>query len=92
MEATLRLIDTLVNLYILCLVAAVVMSWLVNFDILNRQSNFVARASEFLTRVTEPILNPIRRVIPNIAGVDISPVIAILAINYLRDLMFEHLL
>ena len=91
MFAVCRLISTVVSLYIWILLASVVLSWLVAFGVVNTWNPFVRRIGEFLERVTEPLLAPIRSVIPPIAGIDISPVILIIAIYFVRDLLLDVL-
>jgi len=91
MYAFLHLVSTLISIYIWLLIAQAVLSWLVAFGIVNRYNRVVATAGDFLWRVTEPLLRPIRRVIPDLGGIDISPVILILLLWFLRDLMFEYL-
>ena len=85
------LIDTLITIYIWLLVAQAVLSWLLAFGVVNRHNRAVAVIGDFLYRVTEPALRPIRRVVPSFGGIDISPVILILLLWFLRDLMFEYL-
>ena len=67
------------------------LSWLVSFGVVNRYNRVVAMVGDFLWRVTEPVLRPIRRVLPDLGGIDISPVILILLLWFLRDLMLEYL-
>ena len=90
MNALLWLINTLITIYIWLLIAQAVLSWLVAFGIVNRYNRVVATIGDFLWRVTEPLLRPIRRVLPDLGGIDISPVILILLLWFLRDLMFEY--
>jgi YggT family protein len=91
MYAFLRLLDTVITIYIWLLIAQAVLSWLVAFGIVNRYNRVVTTIGDFLWRVTEPVLRPIRRVLPDLGGIDISPVILILLLWFLRDLMFEYL-
>lgn len=91
MYALLKLIDTVVDIYITLLIVSVVLSWLVAFNVVNTSNRFVYIVGDFLYRITEPALRPIRRVIPNLGGIDISPVILILLLYFLRDLLFELL-
>ena len=91
MYAILHLVDTLITIYIWLLIAQAILSWLVSFGIVNRYNRVVAVVGDFLWRVTEPVLRPIRRVLPDLGGIDISPVILILLLWFLRDLMFEYL-
>ena len=78
------LIDTLITLYIYVLIAAAVMSWLIAFNVVNSYNPTVRRIWDFLYRVTEPALRPIRANLPNLGGIDISPVILIIGLMFLR--------
>ena len=89
--ALLNLISTLITIYIWLLIAQAVLSWLLAFGVVNRYNRVVASASDFLWRITEPVLRPIRSVLPDLGGIDISPVILILILWFARDLMFEYL-
>ena len=91
MYAFLTLVSTVITIYVWLLIAQAVLSWLVAFGIVNRYNRVVATIGDFLWRVTEPLLRPIRRVLPDLGGIDISPVILILLLWFLRDLMFEYL-
>ena len=91
MYAFLNLVSTVISIYIWLLIAQAVLSWLVAFGIVNRYNRVVATIGDFLWRITEPLLRPIRRVLPNLGGIDISPVILILLLWFLRNLMFEYL-
>ena len=91
MYAFLNLVSTVISIYIWLLIAQAVLSWLVAFGIVNRYNRVVATIGDFLWRVTEPLLRPIRRVLPDLGGIDISPVILILLFWFLRNLMFEYL-
>jgi YggT family protein len=87
MIALLWLIDTVIEIYIWLLIAQAVLSWLVAFGIVNRHNRFVGMLEDFLWRITEPLLRPIRRVLPNLGGIDISPVILILLLVFVRRLL-----
>lgn len=91
MRSVLLLIDYVISLYVWVLIASVVLSWLVNFNVVNTHNRFVYQVVDFLYRVTEPALRPIRRVLPNLGGIDISPIVLILALYFLRNLLFEYL-
>ena len=91
MYAFLHLLNTVITIYIWLLIAQAVLSWLVAFGVVNRYNRVVATIGDFLWRITEPLLRPIRRVLPDLGGIDISPVILILLLWFLRDLMFEYL-
>ena len=92
MYAFLSLVSTVISIYVWLLIAQAVLSWLVAFGIVNRYNRVVATVGDFLWRVTEPLLRPIRRVLPDLGGIDISPVILILLLWFLRNLMFEYLI
>jgi len=91
MYAFLTLVSTVISIYVWLLIAHAVLSWLVAFGIVNRYNRVVATIGDFLWRITEPLLRPIRRVLPDLGGIDISPVILILLLWFLRNLMFEYL-
>jgi YggT family protein len=91
MYAFVHLVSTVISIYIWLLIAQAVLSWLVAFGVANRYNRAVATIGDFLWRITEPVLRPIRRVIPDLGGIDISPVILILLLWFARDLMFEYL-
>ena len=82
-----NLVATLIGLYIWVLIISAVLSWLVAFNMLNTRNKFVYMVGDFLWRVTEPALRPIRRVMPNLGGVDISPIILILVLYFARDVL-----
>ena len=89
MYALLNLIDRAISIYIWLLIASVVLTWLVAFNVINTRNRFVYTVGDFLHRVTEPALRPIRSVMPNLGGIDISPVVLILLLYFVRDLLFE---
>jgi YggT family protein len=77
-------ISLLLTLYVYILVAAAVMSWLVAFNVVNPRNQFVAMVGEFLYRITEPVLRPIRNLLPNLGGIDISPLVVIIIIWFIQ--------
>jgi YggT family protein len=91
MLALLNLVSTVITIYIWLLIAQAVLSWLLAFGVVNRYNRAVSMIGDFLWRITEPLLGPIRRIIPDLGGIDISPVILILLLYFLRNLMFEYL-
>lgn len=91
MIAFLKLVDTVVDIYIFLLIASAIVSWLVHFKVINTHNRFVYIVMDFLYRITEPALRQIRRVIPLLGGIDLSPIVLILALIFLRDLLFEIL-
>ncbi|MGH7093594.1 MAG: YggT family protein [Stellaceae bacterium] len=86
------LFDTLIEIYIWLLIAQAVLSWLLAFGVINRYNRGVAVVGDFLYRVTEPALRPIRSILPNFGGIDISPVVLILLLVFLRRLVDYYLL
>src|ERR1700730_3633646 len=82
------LINTLIWLYIYILIAAAVMSWLIAFNVVNSQNPTVRMIWDFAYRVTEPGLRPIRAILPNLGGIDISPVILIIVLMFLDQFIF----
>ena len=91
MISMLWLIDTVISLYIWLVVIGVVLSWLVHFRVVNTSNPFVYRVGEFVYRITEPALRPIRNVLPNMGGIDISAIVLIVALLFARNLIFEYL-
>ena len=89
MRSILWLIDTVITLYIYILIASAILSWLIAFNVVNMRNPIVAQVGEFLYRITEPALRPIRNILPNLGGIDISPVILILGLFFIRNLIFE---
>jgi YggT family protein len=91
MRAVLWLVDTILMIYVWLLIGQAVLSWLLAFGVINRYNQTVSVIGDFLYRVTEPALRPIRAILPNFGGIDISPVILILIIYFLRILIAEDL-
>jgi YggT family protein len=89
MNALLWLFNTLIQLYIYILIASAVLSWLIAFNVVNVRSPVVSQIGEFLYRVTEPVLRPIRNVLPNLGGVDVSPVILIILLLFAQKLVTD---
>ncbi len=88
MNPVLWLVDTLITIYIWLLVASAVLSWLIVFSVVNTRNPIVHSVGDFLYRITEPALRPIRNVLPNLGGIDISPVILIIGLLFLRQFIF----
>ena len=91
MNALTNLINTVITIYIWILIAAAILSWLVAFNVINTRNRAVYQIGDFLYRLTEPALRPIRNVLPNLGGIDISPLVLILALFFIRDLINEYL-
>lgn len=88
MHALFSILDLVINIYIWLLIGSAVLSWLVAFNVVNTGNRVVYMITDFLYRVTEPALAPIRRILPNLGGIDISPMILILLLIFLRNLLF----
>ncbi|WP_269220439.1 YggT family protein [Brevundimonas vesicularis] len=78
------LIETIIGLMIWFIIAQAILSWLVAFDVVNYRNRFVYSVGTFLDRVTAPLLEPFRRIIPNLGGIDISPIVVILLLQFIR--------
>lgn len=89
MNSILWLISTIIDIAIFFIIAMVVMSWLVGFGVLRMSNQMVAAIHRGLMQLTEPILRPIRNILPNMGGLDLSPLIAILALIFIKRLLFE---
>jgi YggT family protein len=88
MHALFWLINEVLSLYLLVVLAAVILSWLIAFGVVNRFSNrLVANVDDALRALTEPALRPIRSVLPNLGGVDISPIILFLLVGFIQRLL-----
>ena len=80
----------IIDLYWYVLILTAIMSWLLAFDVVNFRNNIVRMVWNFLNAVTEPVLAPIRRLLPNLGGVDISPIILLLLLSLIRNLVIEY--
>ena len=76
-----------IDLYIWVVIAGAILSWLIAFNVVNTQNRFVYSVGDMLYRITEPALRPIRSILPNLGGIDISPVILILFLLFIRDVV-----
>jgi len=76
-----------IDLYIWVVIASAILSWLIAFNVVNTNNRFVYSVADMLYRVTEPALRPIRSILPNLGGIDISPVILILFLLFIRDVV-----
>lgn len=80
------LVNAVVTLMIWCIIASAILSWLFAFDVINPRNRFVGQIAYVLDTVTRPILGPIQRVVPSLGGIDITPIIALLALQFLSVL------
>jgi YggT family protein len=89
MKSLLILFDNVVGLYIWILIINAIISWLVAFNVLNTSNRFVYSILDVSYKLTDPLLNYIRRFLPNLGSIDISPIVLILGLMFLRNLIFE---
>ncbi|WP_417579192.1 YggT family protein [Pelagibacterium sp.] len=80
----LQFVDVVLSLVIFIMIAQVIVSWLLAFNILNMSNQLVATIANALWQLTNPLLAPIRRVLPNFGGLDISPIVLFLSIYFIR--------
>ena len=91
MRALFLVIDLALEIYIWIVIAAAIFSWLVAFHVVNTRNQVVGMIGEFLYRITEPVLRPIRNLLPNLGGIDVSPVILILIILFIQSVVIPVL-
>ena len=91
MRASLDIVLLVLQIYIWLLIASAVLSWLVAFNVVNTRNQVVATIGDFLYRITEPVLRPIRNAMPNLGGIDVSPVILILLILLLENVIVRYI-
>jgi YggT family protein len=85
----LSFIAYVLQLYVYILIATAVLSWLIAFNVVNTRNQFVSAVADALYRLTEPVLAPIRRILPSLGGLDLSPVVLILLLVFARNLLIE---
>jgi len=89
MKSIFILLDSIITIYLWIIIINAILSWLVAFNILNTQNRFVFSVLDATYKMTDPALNKIRRFIPTFGSIDVSPVILILILMFLRNLIFE---
>jgi len=89
MKSIFILLDSIITIYLWIIIINALLSWLVAFKILNTQNRFVYSVLEVTYKLTDPALNRIRRFLPTFGSIDISPIILILALMFLRNIVFE---
>ena len=89
MKSIFILLDSIITIYLWIIIINAVLSWLVAFNILNTQNRFVFSVLDATYKMTDPVLNRIRRFIPTFGSIDVSPVILILLLMFLRNIIFE---
>ena len=90
MTSIIILISQIIEIFIWLLIAQAILSWLIAFNIVNTSNNLINLIGSFLYKVTEPLLRPIRKVLPDFGGIDVSPVILIILLIFFRNLLFEY--
>jgi len=86
------LLIQIIQIYIWIVIIGAVLSWLVVLNVVNTQNRFVYTVMDMIYRLTEPVLAPIRRLLPNLGGIDVSPVILILLLFLVQNLIREYFL
>ena len=89
MKSIFILLDSVITIYLWIIIINAILSWLVAFNILNTQNRFVFSILDATYKMTDPALNKIRRFIPTFGSIDVSPVILILLLMFLRNIIFE---
>ena len=89
MKSIFILLDSIITIYLWIIIINAVLSWLVAFNILNTQNRFVFSVLDTTYKLTDPALNKIRRFLPTFGSVDLSPVVLILFLMFIRNLVFE---
>jgi len=82
-----QFIAMVISLYIYVIIGSAILSWLIAFGVVNTQNRFVYLLADGLHRLTEPALTPLRRFVPDLGGIDITPIILILGLIFLRDVV-----
>ncbi len=89
MISLLNLIATVIDIAIFFIIVQVILSWLIAFGIVNTYQPIVQSIGRMLYSLTEPLYRPIRRVLPDLGGVDLSPLVVLLLLQFIKSLMFE---
>ena len=89
MKSLFLLVDSIINIYIWVIIINVILSWLITFNVLNTQNRFVYLLMDSSYKLTSPLLERIRRFIPNLGTIDISPIVLILLLVFIRNILFE---
>ena len=89
MYALFQTIDLALSIFTWILIGSAIFSWLYAFNVINSSNRFVAMLGQFFYNVTEPVLRPIRRFMPDLGGIDISPIVVLLIIFFLRSFLWN---
>ena len=90
MRAILDVIMLILSIYWWVVLAMIVMSWLIAFNVINTRNEFVAQMWRILNQLTEPVLRPIRRALPNMQGLDLSPLVLFLIIFFVQQVIMRY--
>ncbi|RED47992.1 YggT family protein [Aestuariispira insulae] len=85
------LLYNILQIYFVFVIANVILSWLVAFNVINTRNQFVYMVGNFLHKVTEPVMAPIRRVLPAMGGLDLSPIVVLLGIGFLQLMILRYI-
>lgn len=91
MFALINTIDFALGIYTWIIIGSAIFSWLYAFNVINAHNRFVGMIGEFLYKATEPALRPIRRFLPDLGGLDISPIVLLLIIMFVRTLLWTSI-
>ena len=91
MKSVLILLDSIVTIYIWILIINALLSWLIAFNVLNTSNRLVYSLLDISYKMTDPLLRPIKNFLPNLGNIDISPVVLILLLMFVRNLILEYL-
>jgi YggT family protein len=91
MRAILDVLLVVLNLYWWIIIASAVLSWLIAFNVVNTRNDVVRAVWDFVNRITEPVLRPIRSVLPNLGGIDVSPIIVLLIILLIQRVILYYI-
>ena len=89
MYATLYLFNSIVEIYWWIIVADALLSWLIALDVINKSNRFVAMLTEAIFRLVDPVLKPIRYILPEVRGIDISPIVLLVMLSFVQHLVNE---
>ena len=89
MKSLFFLLDSVITIYLWIIIINAILSWLVAFNVLNTQNRFVFSVLDTTHKLTDPVLNKIRRFLPTFGSIDLSPVVLILFLMFIRNIVFE---
>ncbi|RKT32474.1 YggT family protein [Roseovarius halotolerans] len=92
MQSIFQILMLILDVLWFFIIAHVIMSWLINFQVLNLHQEFVARIWDMLNRLLEPLYRPIRRILPPMSGIDLAPLVALIAVYALRIILTNNMM